>query len=103
MHHEAGRGASAPAASGCLLLGETRGVLEKLAAAKTLSFRSFQLCVWQERYVYADYDAICYQHLNADMQPTGPMKRIPYSSIEFVGPFDETQFVIKCVRSRVVE
>lgn len=30
------------------------------------------------------------------MQPAGACKRIPYSSIEFVGPFDDTQFVLKC-------
>eukprot|EP00967_Tisochrysis_lutea_P147586 scaffold280686_cov33-Tisochrysis_lutea.AAC.2 len=28
--------------------------------------------------------------------PVGTAKRIPYSSIEFVGPFDDTQFVVKC-------
>lgn len=26
---------------------DTKGLLEKLASAKTLSFRSYQLCVWQ--------------------------------------------------------
>jgi len=61
------------------------GLLEKLASSTTLSFRSYQLCVWQERYVYASDDALCYQHLSADMQPTGSEKQIPYASIEFVG------------------
>ena len=31
------------------------------------------------------------QHLSANMQPEGVAKRIPYASIEFVGPFDDTQ------------
>ena len=61
------------------------GLLEKLASSTTLSFRSYQLCVWQERYVYASDDALCYQHLSADMQPIGSKKQIPYASIEFVG------------------
>jgi hypothetical protein len=61
------------------------GLLEKLASSTTISFRSYQLCVWQERYVYASDEALCYQHLSADMQPTGAVKTIPYSSIEFVG------------------
>ena len=61
------------------------GLLEKLASSTTVSFRSYQLCVWQERYVYASDDALCYQHLSADMQPTGSKKQIPYASIEFVG------------------
>jgi len=78
------------------LKAESKGLLEKLASNTTIAFRSYQLCVWQERYVFAEDDALCYQHLSTDMQPAGPCKRILYSSIEFVGPFDETQFVIKC-------
>jgi len=78
------------------LKSESRGLLEKLASKTTLSFRSYQLCVWQERYVFADDDALCYQHLTTEMEPAGEPKRIPYSSIEFVGPFDDTQFVLKC-------
>mmetsp|Transcript_8167 Transcript_8167/g.20331 ORF Transcript_8167/g.20331 Transcript_8167/m.20331 type:complete len:306 (-) Transcript_8167:297-1214(-) len=78
------------------LKADSKGLLEKLASSTTLSFRSYQLCVWQERYVYASDDALCYQHLSADMQPTGSKKQIPYASIEFVGPFDEQQFVVKC-------
>ena len=35
------------------------------------------------------------------MQPTGKQKRIPYSTIEFVGPFDDTQFVVKTRAARV--
>ena len=35
--------------------------------------------------MYASDDALCYQHLSADMQPTGSEKQIPYASIEFVG------------------
>ena len=78
------------------LKAETRGLLEKLATKTTLSFRSYQLCVWQERYVFAEDEGLYYQHLSAEMVPVGTAKRIPYSTIEFVGPFDETQFVLKC-------
>ena len=35
--------------------------------------------------MYASDDALCYQHLSADMQPIGSKKQIPYASIEFVG------------------
>ena len=55
------------------------------------------LCDAQERYVYADEEALCYKHLTSNMVPIDDTcKRIPYSTIEFVGPFNETQFVIKC-------
>ena len=77
---------------------ECRGLLEKLASKSTLSFRSYQLCVWQERYVYAEDDALCYQQLSKDRVPSGRSKRIPYSSIDFIGPYDETQFVVMCRR-----
>ena len=77
---------------------ECRGLLEKLARKSTFSFRSYQLCVWQERYVFAEDDALCYQQLSQDRVPSGPMKRIPYSSISFVGPIDDTQFVLRCTR-----
>ena len=80
------------------LKAESKGLLEKLASKSTFSIRSYQLCVWQERCVFAADDALCYQHLSADMQPTGKQKRIPYSTIEFVGPFDDTQFGVKCAR-----
>ena len=77
---------------------ECRGVLEKLASKSTMSFRSYQLCVWQERFVYAADDALCYQQLSSERVPSGPSKRIPYASIQFVGPVDETQLVILCAR-----
>lgn len=77
---------------------ECRGLLEKLASKSTISFRQYQLCVWQERYVFAEDDALCYQQLALDRTPTGKCKKIPYSSIQFVGPYDETQFVLKCER-----
>lgn len=78
-----------------------RGILEKLARKSTFSFRGYQVCVWQERYVYAEDDALCYQQLKGsenEREPHGPCKRIPFASMEFVGPFDDTQFVVLCVR-----
>lgn len=55
----------------------SKGVLEKLAAARTWSFRSYQLCVWQERYVYADDSALCYQHLNGKSSRSKPSASPP--------------------------
>ena len=51
------------------LKAETRGLLEKLASKTTLSFRSYQLCVWQERYVFAEDEGLYYQHLSTEMVP----------------------------------
>lgn len=75
-----------------------QGRLEKLAAKSSLSFRSYQLCVWQERYVFAEDNALCYRQLNEEHVPVGKVKRIPYASMQFVGPFDDLQFVIICPR-----
>ena len=44
-------------------------LLEKLASKTTLSFRSYQLCVWQERYVFAEDEGLYYQHLSTEMVP----------------------------------
>lgn len=77
---------------------ECQGRLEKLATKSSLSFRSYQLCVWQERYVFAEDNALCYRQLNKEHLPIGRAKRIPYASMQFVGPFDERQFVIMCPR-----
>ena len=77
---------------------ECRGMLEKLAVRSTFSFKQYQLCIWQERWVFAEEDALCYQQLDVARMPTGKMKRIPYSSMQFVGPYDDTQFVLKVSR-----
>jgi len=77
---------------------ECCGVLEKLASRSTLSFRSYELCVWQERYVYTEDDALCYRQVNKERTPVGAAKRIPFAVIQFVGPFDDAQFVIKCAK-----
>ena len=77
---------------------ECRGRLEKLAAKSSLSFRAYQLCVWQERYVFAEDTALCYRQLSKEHMPIGLAKRIPYASMQFVGPFDDRQFVIMCPR-----
>ena len=45
--------------------------------------------------MFAEEDALCYQQLDVARMPTGKMKRIPYSSMQFVGPYDDTQFVLK--------
>ena len=74
---------------------ECRGMLEKLAIRSTFSFKQYQLCIWQERWVFAEEDALCYQQLDVARMPSGKMKRIPYSSMQFVGPYDDTQFVLK--------
>ena len=56
---------------------ECRGLLEKLASKSTFSFRSYQLCVWQERYVFAEDDALCYQQLSQDRVPTEGVAQAP--------------------------
>ena len=74
---------------------ECRGLLEKLASTSSLSFKTYQLCVWQERYVYAEDAALCYKQLNKEHVPAGKSKRIPFEKIQFVGAADENQFVIR--------
>ena len=48
--------------------------------------------------MYAEDDALCYQQLSKERTPSGAVKRVPFTSMQFVGPFDETQFVIICTK-----
>ena len=48
--------------------------------------------------MFAEDDALCYQQLNKERTPSGAPKRIPFTSMQFVGPYDETQFVIICTK-----
>lgn len=52
----------------------------------------------QERYVYAEDEALCYKHVDENMQPMDPVTRIPYSTIDNVKTLNEMEFVLECNR-----
>ena len=67
--------ARAQAATGDLeaLLTETRGTLEKLAEGH-FKLGSWQMVLWQPRWVYAEEDAFCYQKISADEVRAPPLR-----------------------------
>lgn len=77
------------------LLRETRGVLEKLAEGN-LKFGSWQMVLWQPRWVRAEVDALCYQKITADERPIGKEKRIEFRDIKEIEELEYGEFVLQC-------
>ena len=103
------------------LLSETRGVFEKLAVrfravrAATpcrarrarrprarraqegnLKLGSWQMVLWQPRWVHAETDALCYQKITADERPIGRMKRIEFGEVREIDELEYGEFVLQC-------
>jgi len=79
------------------LLVETRGVLEKLAEGN-LKLGTWQMVLWQPRWVFASTEALCYQKITADERPIGKEKRIPFSDIQQIEELEFGEFVLQCPR-----
>jgi len=77
------------------LIQETRGVLEKLADA-AVKLGTWQMVLWQPRWVFAELDGICYQKISADERPIGNPKKIPFSSVLHIEELDQGEFVLQC-------
>jgi len=77
------------------LLEETRGILEKLADA-AVKLGSWQMVLWQPRWVFAELDGLCYQKISADEKPIGQPKKILFSSIMQIEELDCGEFVLQC-------
>ena len=79
------------------LLNETRGVMEKLAEGNLKLF-SWQMVLWQPRFVKADKDALVYQKVTADERPIGKEKRIEFSIIREIEELEHGEFVLQCAK-----
>uniref|UniRef100_A0A7S2JS61 PH domain-containing protein n=1 Tax=Haptolina brevifila TaxID=156173 RepID=A0A7S2JS61_9EUKA len=77
------------------LLLETRGVLEKLAEGN-LKLGTWQMVLWQPRWVFASTEALCYQKITADERPIGKEKRIPFSDVQMIEELEFGEFVLQC-------
>ena len=54
----------------------------RAAQEGNLKLGSWQMVLWQPRWVHAETDALCYQKITADERPIGKEKRIPFSDIK---------------------
>jgi len=77
------------------LLEETRGILEKLADA-AVKLGTWQMVLWQPRWVFAELDGLCYQKISADEKPIGQPKKIPYAQMLQIEELDAGEFVLQC-------
>jgi hypothetical protein len=77
------------------LLSETRGVVEKLADP-AVKLGSWQLVLWQPRWVFAEIDGFCYQKISADESPIGKPKKIMFAAVETIEELDCAEFVLQC-------
>jgi hypothetical protein len=76
------------------LLKETRSVLEKLAEGN-LKLGSWQMVLWQPRWVHAETDALCYQKITSDERPIGKQKRIEFRDIREIEELENAEFVLQ--------
>ena len=79
------------------LLKETTGIMEKLAEGNLKLF-TWQMVLWQPRWVKAEPSALCYQKVTADERPVGKEKRIEFSSIKGIEELEYGEFVLQCVK-----
>jgi hypothetical protein len=79
------------------LLAETRGVIEKLADA-AVKLGTWQMVLWQPRYMYAEVDGVCYQKISADEAPIGSPKKILFNAVQGIEELECGEFVLMCER-----
>lgn len=77
------------------LLSETRGVVEKLADP-AFKMGSWQLVLWQPRWVFAETDGFCYQKISAEEAPIGKPKKILFAAVDTIEELDCAEFVLHC-------
>jgi len=79
------------------LLNESRGVLEKLAEGN-LKLGTWQMVLWQPRWVFAETDCLCYQKITADERPIGKVKRIEFRDVREIEELEYGEFVLQCAK-----
>ena len=77
------------------LLSETRGLVEKLANP-AVKLGSWQLVLWQPRWVFAETDGFCYQKISSDESPLGKPKKIMFAAVDTIEELDCAEFVLAC-------
>ena len=57
---------------------------------------SWQMVLWQPRWVHAETDALCYQKITADERPIGREKRIEFRDVKEIEELEYGEFVLQC-------
>lgn len=61
-----------------------------------LKLGSWQMVLWQPRWVHAETDALCYQKITADERPIGREKRIEFKNVRDIEELEYGEFVLQC-------
>ena len=67
-----------------------------LAQEGNLKLGSWQMVLWQPRWVHAETDALCYQKITADERPIGREKRIEFRDVKEIEELEYGEFVLQC-------
>ena len=81
------------------VIAEARGQFEKLAGDASTSLHllgSWQVVLWQPRWLYAERDALCYQRVGNFGVPLGQAKRIPFEQVTCIDEYEHGEFVLQC-------
>ena len=57
---------------------------------------SWQMVLWQPRWVHAETDGLCYQKITADERPIGREKRIAFTDVREIEELEYGEFVLQC-------
>ena len=60
-----------------------------------LKLGSWQMVLWQPRWVHAETDALCYQKITSDERPIGRHKRIEFRDIREIEELENAEFVLQ--------
>ena len=73
-----------------------RVALARGAQGGNLKMGSWQMVLWQPRWVHAEMDALCYQKITADERPIGREKRIEFKHVKEIEELEFGEFVLQC-------
>ena len=59
---------------------------------------SWQMVLWQPRWVHATEDSLCYQKITADERPIGREKKIEFRDIKEIEELEYGEFVLQCTK-----
>ena len=61
-----------------------------------LKLGSWQMVLWQPRWVFAGTDALHYQKITADEKPIGKQKKISFKDVREIEELEFGEFVLQC-------
>jgi hypothetical protein len=63
-----------------------------------LKLGSWQMVLWQPRWVFATTDAVCYQKITSDERPIGKEKKIKFTDILKIDELDYGEFQLEVAK-----